>query len=330
MAWNYKASSVSLSLYNPKQEEDPAKSSSSRAAEGRKSSRESSSKSRSIDVATSVKSSSSSSSRISSSSGSSSLSAIPGDSGSHSKSRSSSEKTKTKETVPDPWEKAHPSAALSTDPNDRPRVWPFPIGYDKARDPGSKRLYWESGVPHVVGHIKTSEKPQATINAEASVSSIGPPPDGTRGSNLGPEMKPTSDSKVPLPRAATPAASAAFTPIDLSKSGQPIDATKSIIDKARSPKAVQDTAKLEEIKKLYMQLKQDPTTDPEKLKKVKAFLLATKASSQPEISKAGQGDPPSSSKDKAKGILKDVLKGVQDTTSRSAKSDLKNPTVRSL
>ena len=96
-------------------------------------------------------------------------------------------------------------------------------------------------------------------------------------------------------------------------------------DKARSPKAVQDTAKLEEIKKLYMQLKQDPTTDPEKLKKVKAFLLATKASSQPEISKAGQGDPPSSSKDKAKGILKDVLKGVQDTTSRSAKSDLKKP-----
>ena len=161
---------------------------------------------------------------------------------------------------PDPWEKSHPSAYLSTTGKDRPQVWPFPIGYDKARPVGEKKLWWESGLPHVVGSI------QAYPNHAGSTSAgIAPEAKG--------DSKSGSREQTSVPLTSSRSSKAGATGISLVAEAQ-------TDTKAPRPKPDADKRQREKLKAAYLEMKKDPNTDPAKLAKLKKLLSSTMVSNK--------------------------------------------------
>jgi len=289
LLWNYVAA-TSMSDSRQSQDDDETmgrssgtKSSSSKSSSSRVTGSSSSRSSASAVKESSRTSSSSSSSRVadasstaskrpssssaveSSKSSSSSGADAAKPSGSSRSSRSKDAVSENKDEELDPWEKSHPSAHLSSQ-KDRARLWPFPIGFDKARPAGEHKLWWESGIPHIVGSIEDSAKQGGSSTASSPSGSVTVPPDASRSDSERRKGSSTSGSKE---RLAEPSES---TTMPKRPPSQPNS------DPGPDSTGV-DVKRREKMKAAYMKMKKDPNADPELLRKLKKSIMDSSATS---------------------------------------------------
>jgi hypothetical protein len=133
----------------------------------------------------------------------------------------------------DPWGKVHPSAQLSSSRN-RPQIWPFPIGFDKARPAGDHKLWWESGTPSAPGHL-----PGCSEVRELQAAESGQPNVDAATTALGSPLLPSKKETL---------------------GGEDTNGVKT------------HKRDREKLKALYIKLKSQPDNDPETLSKIRSLL----------------------------------------------------------